>query len=129
MRPKWALGSGCERRRGPCKALENRPRMGRRGRRDELVPLAPREAQAVGIPGIELAQIAARSVHAEVVLGGRDHPFELLEDLVRGGLVSAGAEQAAEQPRVAERPAREHHGAGSALVEGAADAVLARQAA
>ena len=81
------------------------------------------------VPGIELAQVAARAVHTEVILGAADDPLELLQHLVRGGLFLARAEQAAEEPGVAERAAREHHGVRAALLEGVPDLLVARQAA
>src|SRR5215216_250496 len=93
--------------------------MRRRARRHERLTLAPREPEPVRVPGIELPQIAAGALDAEVILGRGDDPFQLGDHLVRLGLALIGAEQAAEHPWVAERAAREHDRGGSALLEAA----------
>src|SRR5215210_7612705 len=96
-----------------CGAQNPAPRLAcvhRRGRGHEWLALPPRELQTLRIPGVELAQIAPCPLHAEVLLGARDDPLELLHDLLRARLAVVGAEQPAEEPWVAERASGQHHG-------------------
>ena len=81
------------------------------------------------IPRIELAQIAPRAVGAEVLDGALHHPFQLDQDLVVGGSGGPRAEHLPEQPRVAERPAREHDRRRAGALVGAEDRLRGAQAA
>src|SRR4051795_10019479 len=99
---RWAM------RAGQYSAVLCRPRQGRRGVQDPprlldrgglLEGLADRlvGAEALDVPGVELAQVAPGARPAEVLDGAVHDPLELRSDLVRRGLVAAVAEQLGEQ--------------------------------
>src|SRR5450755_712769 len=64
-------------------------------------------AEPLHVPRVELAQVARGALGAEVLARAFEHPVELGHDLLPIGLALASAEQLLEQPRVAERPARQ----------------------
>src|SRR4051795_11338618 len=75
-------------------------------------------AETLGVPGVELAQVAAGAGDAEGVDGAIHDPIELLPDLIGRRLGGAGPEQLREQPRIAERAPREHDGGGAGALGG-----------
>src|SRR5256885_14605444 len=76
--------------------LQREPRVSRGWRADERLPGCLREVQRVRVPGVELAQVAARALGPEVLLGAVDHPAQLVGDLRRGGVAVPLAEKALE---------------------------------
>jgi hypothetical protein len=66
--------------------------------------------ETLDIPRIELAHVPGGAVSSEVLDRTVDHPVELGEDLVAVGLAGAFPEELLEEPRIAERPARQQHG-------------------
>ena len=77
----------------------------------------PSLAQPRDVPGVELAQVAGGAALAEVLDGAVEHPVELGEDLLARRLVLARAEHLLEDPRVAERAAREQDRLGAGALE------------
>src|ERR671928_153676 len=86
-------------------------------------------AQALEVPRVELAQVTPRARAAEVLDGAVHDPVELVSDLVGRGVRVAGAEELREEPRVAERAAREHDGGGAGAVVCRSDGLRALEAA
>src|SRR3954447_17906100 len=103
--------------------------IGGRGSRAQLVVLGLGETHRLAVPRVELAQVAARALDAEVLLRALDHPAQLVRDLPPRGRLVALAEQPLEAPRVAERAAREHHGRRAGLLEGLDRMLLVAEAA
>src|SRR3954471_18305907 len=119
-RSRALLGS----RRYPFQTVQNRTSVGRRGGRHQLVCLPLREAHRVRVPGVELAQVAAGALAAQVLLGAPAHPAQLLDHLGRRRVTVVAAEQAREAPRVAQRAAREHDRVRAGALEGVEHAVV-----
>src|SRR4051794_12099587 len=86
-------------------------------------------AETLGVPGVELAQVAAGAGAAEVLDGAIHDPIELLADLIGRRFGGAGPEQLREQPRIAERAPREHDGGGAGALVGGPDRGCVREAA
>ena len=72
-----------------------------------------RRLESLQIPGVELAQVAGGALGAEVLLGTVHHPEQLRDHLLAIRLVRRAAGQLLEDPRVAERPAGDHHRVGA----------------
>ena len=87
------------------------------------------EPQARDVPRVEAPQVADGARHADVLDRRTDHPVELGQHLVRPRRRIAQPEQLLEQPRVAERAAREHDRRDTGLPVGVANRVGAVQAA
>src|SRR3954454_14030342 len=87
---------GC--RFGALKLVERGPRGGGRRRRDERLLLALRQPERIGVPGVELAQVAAGALDAQMVLGLVDNPAQLVRDLGARRRAVAQAEQPLEPP-------------------------------
>jgi hypothetical protein len=92
-------------------------------------PPPARRAEPLGVPRVELAQVAGRPLRAQVLLGAVDHPGPLGQDLFRSGVLVARAEHLGEQPRVAQRAAGEHDRRAAGVLEHPADVVGAVHAA
>src|SRR5436309_8044743 len=90
------------RSRGACERVQSLPRVRRRGSGHERLASGFREAQGVRVPGVELAQVAARALHPEMLLGAVDHPAQLVGDLGVSGIAVPEAEEALEAPGVAQ---------------------------
>jgi hypothetical protein len=69
-------------------AGEQRARLVHRVRALQLLLEGLARAQALDVPGVELAQVAARAIRAQVLLHAVHDPRELVEDLVGGRLAS-----------------------------------------
>src|SRR4051794_18827822 len=123
---RWAMRAGqysarLSGLRQRCDGVQEGPRfLHRRGLLEGLTDRLVR-AEALDVPGVELAQIAPGTRAAEVLDGALHDPLELGADLVGRGLAGAGAEEPGEEPGVAERPASEHHGGGAGVLVGALD--------
>src|SRR5580693_2978767 len=72
------------------------------------------------VPRVELTQVASSAEQPQMLDGAVHRPVELNENLRARGSLFAQAEQAGEQPWVAERATCKHHGSGTRLVEGGA---------
>src|SRR4051794_36048455 len=65
-----------------CDAVQEGPSVLGGGRLEQLLGFALREAHRVRVPRVELPQVPAGALDAEVVLGALDHPAQLVGDLV-----------------------------------------------
>ncbi len=70
------------------------------------------------VPGVELAQVAGGPLRPEVLLGPVDHPEQLGDHLLALGVGAPAAGELLEDPRVAERPAGDHHRVGARRLVG-----------
>src|ERR1044072_7885946 len=133
MSSSWGMGSG-ERKRphladercasdagaaehGSTELRDDRALVAKRLGALQGVLRLPPGTPSFGVPGMELAQIAARPLRAEMPLRAVHDPLPLRQDLVARGLVVTGAENLGEQPRVAEAAAGQHHGLAARGVE------------
>src|SRR3954453_2510203 len=106
-RPSWVrmTSRGMGARHG---SNEQLPGLERAGRPLERLVERLVAAKTLHVPGISLAQPARGPGLSEVLDRPLDQPIELGPDLFGRRLVLAEPEQLLEQPRVAQRPAREH---------------------
>src|SRR3954447_4688668 len=115
--------------RKPLEGVQDGPRLLDRRRLLEGLTARFAGAETLDVPGAELAQVAAGAGTAEVLDGAIHDPIELLADLVGRRIAGAGPEALREQPRIAERAAREHDGGGAGALVGGPDRGGVRQAA
>src|SRR5579863_2865632 len=87
------------------------------------------ELEALDIPGVEAAQVARCALLPEVLDRTLADPVELCKDLALLGRGAAAPEQLLEDPRVAERAARDHHRGDAGSLEGLARRLRGVQAA
>jgi subtilase family serine protease len=121
--------SATHRVRTPLGQAHGGPCVGDRGRPLQRILQCLVGSEPLDVPGVELAQVAGGTLGSEVLAGPLDHPVKLGQDLFAAGLVSARAEQLLEQPRVAQRAARQLHGGGAGARERLPCQVGAAQAA
>ena len=81
--------------RQAARARQQRPRLGERRRPLERVLQRLVAAEALDVPGVELAQVAGGALGPEVLAGPVDHPVELGQDLLAAGLAGARRRAAA----------------------------------